>query len=86
MIRYQMKYKIDKRGRTNFILNILGKAFVKNNRNKAKLIINNKKYYLKEYIKLNNLEKSKIKIDILMSQDICNISYMFNNIELLLEF
>ena len=88
IIRYQMKYKIGKRGRNNNNLNILGKDFVKNNINKGKLIIENKKYYLKEYIKLNNynFKKSEIKIDILLSQDICNISYMFNNIESLSEF
>ena len=81
MIRYQMKYKID-----NVNLNILGKTFVKNNRNKAKLIYRNKKYNLKDYFKLNIFKKSELKIDILLSQDISNISYMFNKCESLLEF
>ena len=81
MIRYQMKYKID-----NVNLIILGKTFVKNNRNKAKLIIENKKYNLKDFIKLNNFKKSELKIDILMSQDISNISCMFNKCKSLLEF
>ena len=83
MIRYQMKYKID-----NVNLNILGKTFVKNNRNKSKLIIGNKKYYLNDCIKLNNVKKSELtlKIDILLSQDICNISYMFNKCESILKF
>ena len=81
MIRYQMKYKID-----NVNLIILGKTFVKNNRNKAKLIYRNKKYNLKDYIKLNNIKKSILKIDIFLSQDINNISYMFNKCESLLEF
>ena len=72
MTRYQMKYII-KSLLYNYSLNILGKDFVKNNRNKAKLIIENKKYYLKEYIELNNIKKLELKIDILLSKDICNI-------------
>ena len=86
MIRYQMKYKIDKSLVDNNILKILGKTFVKNNRNKAKLIYRNKKYNLKDYFKLKIFKKSELKIDILLSQDISNISYMFNKCESLLEF
>ena len=86
MKRYQMKYKTDKKFLDNDNLNILGKDFVKNNTNKARLIFKNKKYYLKEYIKLNDFKKSKLKIDILLSQDICNISYMFYNCIFLFEF
>ena len=85
MIRYQMKYKIDKSLVDNNNLKILGKTFVKNNRNKAKLIIENKKYNLKDFNKLNNFKKSELKIDILLRQDISNISYMFNKCESLLE-
>ena len=81
MIRYQMKYKID-----NVNLIILGKTFVKNNRNKAKLIYRNKKYNLKDFFKLDIFKKSELKIDILLSQDISNISYMFYMCESLLEF
>ena len=86
MIRYQMKYKIDENLLDNGILNILGKVFVKNNRNKAKLIYRNKKYNLKDYFKLYNFKKSELKIDILLSRDICNISYMFNKCESILKF
>ena len=84
--RYKMKYIIDKSWLDNDILNILGEDFVKINRNKAKLIIGNKKYNLNEHIKLNNFKKSVLKIDILLSQNICNISYMFNNVKSLLKF
>ena len=54
MKRYQMKYKTNKGRKNNDFLNILGNAFVKNNRNKGKLIIANKKYYLNEHININN--------------------------------
>ena len=41
-----------KEGKENKVikLNILGREFVKNNENKCKLIINNKKHKLKEFI------------------------------------
>ena len=85
MTRYLMKYII-KSLLYNYSLNILGKDFVKNNRNKAKLIIENKKYYLKENIELNNIKKLELKIDILLSKDICNLSCMFKDCERLLTF
>ena len=84
--RYQIKYTTVNPIKYNDILNILGKTFVKNNRNKGKLIIENKKYYPNEYIQLNNFKKSEIKIDILLSKDICNLSCMFKDCERLLTF
>ena len=36
----------------NDYIRILGNDFVKNNKNKGKLIINNKKYKLKEFINI----------------------------------
>ena len=86
MRRYQMKYKIEKTKSYNVQLKILDKIFVKNNRNKGKIIIENKKYYLKEFIQLNNFKKSELKIDILFNENISNISYMFNNSKSLKEF
>ena len=74
VIRYQMKYKIDEKREQKDILSILGKEFVRNNKNKGKLIIGNKKYYLNESIQLNNNEKSELKIDILLSKDICYLN------------
>ena len=56
-----MKYKIDKTRKNNDILRILGKDFVKINRNKGKLIIENKKCYLKEYFQLSDFKKIRIK-------------------------
>ena len=85
MKRFQMRYKIDKRLILNYI-NILGKDFIKNNRNKGKLIIENKKYCPKEYIQLNNFKKSELKIDILLSKDICNLRCMFKDCHSLLKF
>ena len=66
-------------------IRILGHDFVKNNKNKAKLIINNKKYNLKELINSKEFNYNKIKINIILSKDIANISYMFMNSAKLLE-
>ena len=66
-------------------IRILGHEFVKNNENKAKLIINNKKYNLKEVINSKKFNYNKIKINIILSKDIANISYMFMNSAKLLE-
>ena len=57
-----MKYKIEESALNYDSLKIFGKEFVKNNRNKLKLIIENKKHNLREYIKLKNFKKPKLKI------------------------
>ena len=81
-----MKYKVNKGRMYNDILKILGKEFVKNNRNKLKLNVKNKKYEIKEYIQSNDLKKSELKVKILLSKDISKLSCMFKNCEALLEF
>ena len=45
-------------------IRILGHKFIKNNINKAKLIINNKKYRLKKLINNKKIKYNKIKINI----------------------
>ena len=56
---YELKYK---KVENNNNLRILGEDFVKNHRNKAKLIINNKKYLPESHISINNVKKLKIKL------------------------
>ena len=46
-------------------IRILGKNFVKNNSRKAKLIINNKRYQLKEFINCNKFINDTIKINMI---------------------
>ena len=53
---------------------------MKNNKNKAKLIINNKKYSLKEFV--NNKEFNKMKINMILSKDMSDMSHMFKNFNL----
>ena len=52
---YKMLYKINK-NMTN--LTILGEEFAKNNKNKGKLIIKNKKFRLKNVIKIEDNKKT----------------------------
>ena len=67
-------------------LRILGKEFVKNNGNKGKLIINNKKYnLLVEFNLINNFNINKLKINMVSSQNIFNRSYMFMKCKSLIE-
>ena len=59
---------------------------MKNNKNKAKLIINNKKYALKEFINQKGSSSDEIKINILLNKDLLNISSFFKNCFKLIEF
>ena len=77
---YKMKYNISKN--TNY-LRILGKNFVTNNDNKGKIIINNKKERIKSILSIINFKQNKIKIKMVLSKNICNISCIFKDCELL---
>ena len=93
--RYKMIYKINKNLYNNIKLNnkirIFGHNFVKNNKNKAKLIINNKKYKLEEYINNNNINSKeltadKLKIGIVLNKGLSNVSHIFENCRKLIKF
>ena len=80
---YKMLYK--KENDNNYNLRILGNIFVKNNKIKGKLIINNKKEAIKEFINTQYINTDKIKIKILLSKIIYNKSYFFKDCKALLE-
>jgi len=67
-------------------IRIMGHSFFENNINKIKLIINNKKIYLKELIDMKNYKDNKIKINMIISDQLYNRSYMFENCVNLIEF
>ena len=79
-----LKQKIKKEIESDNI-RILGDDFVKNNLNKAKLIINNKKNKLKGIINGIKTKDDKIKINILLNNKLVNFSHMFENSVLLKE-
>ena len=67
-------------------IRLLGKDFVKNNKIKGKLIINNKKNKLKEFINSNEIKGDKIKIYMILSKELSNISHIFDNCKKLKAF
>jgi len=82
--RYTVKYNAKSSNKNQ---KILGKEFVKNNRNKGILLINHKKYKIKEFIETDNIsKKSEFKIDIILCKNHYNKSCMFHNCKSLLEF
>ena len=66
-------------------LRILGEYFCRNNKNKGKIIINNKKSEIKEFINIENINKEKIKIKMLLNKNLYNKSYMFKDCKTFLE-
>ena len=81
--RYKMTFKLGKKSKK---LRIIGKDFTKNNMNKGKLIINNKKFRLREYFKIENINQNEINIYLLLSNNIYNKAGMFKDCECLTEF
>ena len=80
---YKMIYKINKKAANN--LTILGEEFVKNNKNKGKLSINNKKQFLKNSITIDNIKQSKLKIKIILNTYNYNKCALFKNCDSLLQ-
>ena len=80
--KYRMIYEMNKDGDR---IRILGKEFVRNNKNKGKLIYKNKKYPLLEHFQINNFTEDKLIIKILLNNDSCNRSFMFKDCSLLQE-
>jgi len=73
------------RKKCNYI-RLLGHVFIKNNRNKGKFIINNKKYSLREFLYIENYNSNKIKIGLILYNHISNKSSMFEECKSLIEF
>ena len=80
---YKMTYKI--RNNSNE-LKILGEEFVKNNKNKGFLIIDNKKKKLNSKYDISNHNFSQIKIQMVLNRNIFNKSCIFKNCESLESF
>ena len=74
--RYKLIYEIMKK---NNALRILGEDFVKNNKNKGRIIYKNKKYSLKGLFKSKDINSEKLKIKMILSKDCHNKSCMFKN-------
>ena len=58
---------------------ILGHDFVKNNKNKAKLVKNNKKCELKEFINGKEFNDEQMKVKMILNKKLLNMSYLFQD-------
>ena len=84
-MEFNIQTMLYKKENNSEYLRILGGYFCRNNKNKGKLIINNKKYYLKEFIEIKNMKEKRIKIKMLINKNLYDKSYMFNDCKSLLE-
>ena len=58
-------------------INIFGSDFVKNNKNKCKMIIDNQEYEISIEYKVKNKNNNKLKIKLKGIDNVTNMSYMF---------
>ena len=77
---YKLLYDLEIDGEDRSELRVLGKDFVRKNKNKFKLIMNNKKTVLKEEFNFNllGIKERIIKLKLLLDKNIFDMSYMFN--------
>ena len=67
-------------------IKIFGNHFVKNNKNKCKIICEKKEYDLMEYFYINNFNKNILEIELKINDDIKDMSFMFENCTSLIYF
>ena len=67
-------------------LRILGKEFVEKNRNKARLVINNKKYHLQELFGIDSIKEEYLYVKLILNQNISDRRFMFKDCQSLIEF
>ena len=60
-------------------IRIFGETFVKNNRNKVKLIIKNRKSHLKDILSVININEDIIKIKMILNRYTCDFSCIFKD-------
>ena len=80
--RYMLHYEIKKYNNT---IKILGEEFVRNNKNKGRIIYNNKIYPLQSLFQLEDIKSNKLKIQIILSKNCYKKSSMFKDCSSLLE-
>jgi len=59
-------------------IRIFGSNFLKNNKNKCKMIINNKEYKITNEYKVKSNDNSKLQIKLKEIDNVTNMSYMFS--------
>ena len=80
--RYIMNYEMNQNFKN---VRILGKKFVKNNKNKGKIIYKNKMYSLRSLFRFKSFKRNNLKIQMILSNNCLNKSFMFQDCSSLLE-
>jgi len=70
---------IEEEEEEEYNINIFGKEFAKNNKNKCKMIIDNEEYEIKEQFNIRNYKNNILKIKLKGIDNITNMSYMFSD-------
>ena len=85
--RYLLIYNIKKQKKKKKELIIFGEEFIKNNKNKMKISINNKKVTLTSFLSPKKFKSidNNIKINLILNKYISNTGYMFKNCSTLTE-
>ena len=81
--RFTMIYETKKKEKDK--LRILGDVFVKKNKNKGRLIIKNKKYYLTSFLSIKDINEDKLKIGLVYDKNIYIKGYTFKDCEELIQ-
>ncbi len=81
--RFTMIYETKKNEKDK--LRILGDVFVKKNKNKGRLIIKNKKYYLTSFLSIKDINEDKLKIGLVYDKNIYIKGYTFKDCEELIQ-
>ena len=75
-------YDINKQNKEN--INIFGKKFVENNKNKCRMIIDNKEYEISEKYNIKNYNKNKLEIKLKGINNVNDMECMFEGCSSLL--
>jgi len=71
-------YNIDKKDEEyNKYINIFGIVFVENNKDKCKMIIDNKEYEITDRYNIENFNNNELKIKLKEINNVTDMSYMF---------
>ena len=72
-------YNINNKDRKFQYINIFGSDFVKNNKNKCEMIIDDKEYEISEKYNIRSYNKNKLEIKLKGIDNVTNMSFMFDD-------
>ena len=81
--RYIMIYKIPK---NKEFIRIIGYSFILNNSEETRIIYKEEIFPLTEELEIKDIKENILKLEIIFSENVCDLSSMFENCDLLLQF